>query len=651
MKKDLASRRRVWIFVLIVIGVGTALAFLLPQFLSPSRQEAQKDQTGEDRDALASSETARGNIYDRNLKELAVSLQLASVYARPLEVRDIENVALQLAPIFGWEASRLASLLKSERSFLWLGRHLDRETVKKIAEFQFKGIYFVNETQRFYPHREAVAHVLGFGKDDQGLDGLEFHYDHFLRGVPATGQEASLPPAHLVLTLDLRIQTFLEGELAKLMEKTESHEGMVVVMNPNDGAILSMVGLPSYDPNHFWDYEETAIRNRIVTDSLCPGGLLKVFQLAAAYDLDSASAPKVTEDVLLTETAGQHTQRTQSSSQSLATARPLWLEASPGFYVSAGAELWSSTSEVSDQALGSFLTRLGFDEKTGIDLPEDRSGRQTRGKETAGAESTKATCATTVMHLASALCVLANDGKRVFPHLLDSVWIPGRERQKPEEARSPLATISPAVGKRVREALCQAGEVSPGACFVEALSRQDAIQSALQGETLDRLPANTSEGSQRAPHQGLLMAMAPWDRPEVVVVMALSGFTNSDREPSPLNGFLRKVMPRVLVLAKETQAGSTSVPAATPGKDLYRMWSEIQDKESSDPTAQKDDGKGRMPDVTGRSLRKALQILQQYNVSIRVVGSGQVVAQKPAAGAYLAKVEECVLELRSGQVK
>ena len=115
----------------------------------------------------------RGIIYDRNGHELAMSVNVDSVFAVPSEVPDQVNTANLLASILKEDSKDLLAKMKSSHSFCWVARKLDPDVSERIRALNLRGIYFQQESKRYYPKRELAAQILGYvGMDDEGLAGL-----------------------------------------------------------------------------------------------------------------------------------------------------------------------------------------------------------------------------------------------------------------------------------------------------------------------------------------------------------------------------------------------------------------------------------------------------------------------------------------------
>ena len=129
----------------------------------------------------------RGTIYDRQGRELAVSVEVESVYAHPNQVEKELDAAKRLSRALGLNQKEILSKLQSKRSFVWIKRKISPDEVKRVKALGLEGVGFTTEARRYYPDREIGAHLIGFaGADNQGLEGLEKKYDSILKGPQHT---------------------------------------------------------------------------------------------------------------------------------------------------------------------------------------------------------------------------------------------------------------------------------------------------------------------------------------------------------------------------------------------------------------------------------------------------------------------------------
>ncbi len=243
----------------------------------------------------------RGNILDRNLKPLALSLRLTSVFADPRHIKKPAVLARRLAPLLNQPVEKIQQKLsRKDRGFVWLARKIPNATAAQIRALKLRGVHLVMESQRFYPNGQMAAHLVGFaGLDTQGLEGLELVCDSFLKGEPGwrwlsrdarqrgvgAWDMAVVKPRdglEVVLTVDRTIQYFAEKALDKTYRDYRAKGASIVVMDPRTGEILALANRPTYDPNRFGQAQPEDRRNRAVTDLFEPGSVFKVVTAAIA---------------------------------------------------------------------------------------------------------------------------------------------------------------------------------------------------------------------------------------------------------------------------------------------------------------------------------------------------------------------------------
>src|SRR5882757_4923802 len=249
----------------------------------------------------------RGVLYDRNLRELAMTVSVESVYAVPSELGDNRaNAAELLAEIVHADPAdnftskqQMLARFNASRGFAWVARKLDPETVNRVRELNLKGVYFQKEFKRFYPNGDLAAQVLGYvGTDDIGLGGLEREFDDDMHGTPGhmlTALDAKrhvlgsqetqpMPGENLVLSIDANIQYMAERALDAQMEKMKASHGTVVVQDPHTGQILALAISPRFNPNDQRHMDASVLQNLAVSDVYEPGSTFKLVTYSAALD-------------------------------------------------------------------------------------------------------------------------------------------------------------------------------------------------------------------------------------------------------------------------------------------------------------------------------------------------------------------------------
>jgi cell division protein FtsI (penicillin-binding protein 3) len=249
----------------------------------------------------------RGLLYDRNLRELAMTVQVDSIFADPAELGENKaNAAEMLAKIVHTDSGdnstseqQILARFNDSRNFAWVARRVDAATAARVRELNLKGIYFQKEFKRFYPNNDLAAQVLGYvGTDDTGLGGLEQQFDDDMHGVPghmlkavdakrhamASVENEPMPGENLVLSIDANIQYMAERALDAQMAKMKALHGTVVVQDPHTGQILALAISPRFNPNDSRHMQPGSLTNLAVSDIYEPGSTFKLVTYSAAID-------------------------------------------------------------------------------------------------------------------------------------------------------------------------------------------------------------------------------------------------------------------------------------------------------------------------------------------------------------------------------
>ena len=323
----------------------------------------------------------RGPILDRNGNELAISIEVDSLYAVASEIQDPRATAAFLSEVLDTPAPTLESRLDSDRSFTWVRRKISRNEADRIRAENISGLHFLKESERFYPNRELASHVLGFvNLDDHGGSGIESRYDDLIGGsegkvvvmIDVHGRSfhrMEQPPttgATLTTTIDQTIQYIAEKEVARTVAQTQAAAVSIVVMDPNNGEVLAMANYPQFNPNEYGQFPEENWTNRAVTHSYEPGSTFKIVTAAAALE-----EGLTTLDELIDCQMGQ------------IDVFGLVINDHQPFGVLSVREILQFSSDVGIIKLGmrlgnerfaEYITKMGFGRKTGVGLPGEASG-------------------------------------------------------------------------------------------------------------------------------------------------------------------------------------------------------------------------------------------------------------------------------------
>lgn len=416
-------------------------------------------------------EPVRGTIFDRNMNPLAISAKVNSVMASPPDIKDVESIAEALSEILNINKESLINTINDakakKKGAIYIKRKITDEEAQKIRQLNLKGIYFTEESKRFYPERNLASHILGFtGIDSQGLDGVELIYDKFLKGIPGRiiketdalsrelpfGDERYIPPKeglNLVLTIDKVIQYIAERELEKAIAENKAKRGTIIVMDPKTGEILALANKPDYDPNDYRNYPQEARRNFAVSDTYEPGSTFKIVTASAGLE-EGVVRPNdrfydpgyiiVSGVKIRCWRAGGH------GSQSF--IQVVQNSCNPGF-IEVGMRLGK-------ERFLKYIKAFGFGETTGIDLPGEAKGildPNKIGPVELATISFGQGISTTPIQLLTAVSAVANDGRLMEPHVAKALLDKDNNRVMEFKPRVVRQVISKETAKEMQRIL------------------------------------------------------------------------------------------------------------------------------------------------------------------------------------------------------
>ena len=372
---------------------------------------------------------SRGIIYDRNGHELAMSVEVDSIYAVPSDIPDQATTASLLGRILQEDPHELLARMKSSHSFAWIARKVDASTSDRIRALNLKGINFQKESKRYYPKRELAAQTLGYvGLDDEGLGGLERSFDARLRGKPGKMlismdarrkwfgrvERQPEPGENLVLTIDEKIQYLAERQLEAAMKQTHAVAGTVIVQNPHTGEILALANYPTFNANTFNKSDVQALKNRAVSDVYEPGSTFKVVTLAAALE-EKLTRPEEVFDCENGSIVINNLRIHDHKPYGLLTVSQILANSSDVGAIKVALRL-------GDERFDHYIRAFGFGRQTGIELPGETRGLAKPvsrwSKVSIGAISMGQEIGVSALQLISMISTIANDGVYTPPRLV-----------------------------------------------------------------------------------------------------------------------------------------------------------------------------------------------------------------------------------------
>ncbi|MGN0245823.1 MAG: peptidoglycan D,D-transpeptidase FtsI family protein [Lachnospiraceae bacterium] len=405
-----------------------------------------------------SIKAARGRILDKNGTVIADNKVVCTISVIHSQIENPEEVASVLSKELEMDYETVLKKVQKYSSMERIKSNVDKSVGDKIRQCNLSGVKVDEDYKRFYPYSSLASKVLGFtGGDNQGILGLEVKYDEQLQGTNGTiltltdakgleldytGESRIEPIAgnDLTLTLDMNIQSYATQLAMQVMEAKEAESVSLIVMNPNNGAILAMVDVPEYDLNHPFELEyaykektpevlqsvsgnttEAANRmwrNACINDTYEPGSTFKVITAAAGLE---CKAVRLDEQFhcpgfCIVEDRKIRCHKTQGhGSETFLTAT---MNSCNPVFINVGLR-------VGIDRYYEYFKQFGLLNKTGIDLPGE-AGTIMHKKEDMGlvelaTVSFGQSFQITPIQLLTTISSLINGGHRVTPHLADYV--------------------------------------------------------------------------------------------------------------------------------------------------------------------------------------------------------------------------------------
>ncbi len=390
---------------------------------------------------------ARGEIIDRNGKVLATNKAVCTISVIHSQITDPDRVIQVLADELGIEKEMIRKRVEKVSSREKIKTNVEKETGDRIRAYELDGVKVDEDFKRYYPYGNLASKVLGFtGGDNQGIIGLEVKYENYLKGVngmiltttDARGIELAdtledrVEPVSgdtLQVSLDYNIQEYAQQAAEKVMEEKQADAVVILILNPKTGEIYACVNAPEFDLNAPFtlpegtdaalnDEEKQAMlnqmwRNRSINDTYEPGSIFKVFTASAALEEgvvkeeDTFYCPgyKLVEDrrIRCARTTGHGSETFVQGVQN--SCNPVFIEV--------GMRLGTEN-------FYKYFEKFGLMGKTGVDLPGEAATimhkKENVGQVELATMSFGQSFQVTPMQMATTVCSLVNEGKRITPH-------------------------------------------------------------------------------------------------------------------------------------------------------------------------------------------------------------------------------------------
>lgn len=567
----------------------------------------------------------RGEILDRNGKILATSITTSSIIVVPSQIKNKQKVAEDISKILNVSYEDIYEHLNKKSSIEKIhpeGRNLSSDIADKINNLNYDGIYLVKESKRYYPYENLLSHTLGYtGIDNQGLSGIELEYDKYLKGQDGSikyfsdgkGQKLQQSQIYdeptngnnIMLTIDLDLQLAVENELDIVMDKYNPDNALIIVEDPNNGEILAMGSRPGFDANNYKNYSSEIInRNLPIWKTYEPGSTFKIVTLASSIEEKTID---IFEDKFVDGGSIKVDGSTLHCWKHEGHGLQTYLEVvenscNPGF-VSMGLKLGK-------EKLMYYINRLGFGEKTGIDLNGESSGIMFDEKKM-GLVETATTAfgqgiSVTPIQQVNAVSAIINGGMLLTPFIVKNISSSDNSIiYKENLKREVRKVISKETSDTVRFAL--ESVVAKGTGHNAYIENYRVAGKTGTAQKVENGVYSTSS------YILSFIGFMPADNPKLVIYVAV----DSPKNVVQYGGTV------AAPIAKNVLESAISIFDVSPSK-------EVMPKEYT----YLDIKYVQMPKVTGLSIEESKQILKGFNVIYS--GNGEkIIYQSPEEGTYI----------------
>lgn len=655
-------RTRIFALMLIFSLVLTALTVRVGYWQIVRGSELKKiAEANQTRDEMIMPK--RGTIYDRNMKELAVSASAYTVAVEPPSVENAEIVSKTLSELLDLEYQSVYDKVTKDTAYVRIKRRVEADAAEKIRELKadkengkyYRCVLLEDDTKRYYTDGTLASQIIGFtGDDGQGLYGIEKTYEDVLTGVSgrvisarnAAGVDMgfryekrydSVDGANVVLTIDETIQRFAQNYLDQAVAETNPDCGaFAIVIAPKTGEILAMAVSPGFDLNKPFeiisqedidaldsmaDGEEKnekrneilnrQWRNKAVSDTYEPGSVFKIITAAMALEEDVISGNDSFYCKGYTTVGGSNIHCWKTAGHGAENFKQGLANSCNPVFMEAGKRLGAET-------FYKYFKAFGFTENTGFDLVGEGESQYYTDENMHEVElatsSFGQSFSVTPLQMVAAVSAVVNGGYLIKPHVVKAFT---------DNNGSVLQSFEPEVvrqviSKETSKTMCEYLEnvVSNG---TGKTARIDGYRIGGKTGTSEKVPRN--QGNYIASFLGT----APADDPEIVCLVAIDEPTGALYQGSQIAApVARNIMEsalRYLHIEKQNSDGNEYVSKEVIG-------------------------------VRNLSLTEAEEKIKNEGYQVKVKGNGDtVLEQMPAPGGLLQEGGTVILYTENSEVE
>lgn len=605
----------------------------------------------------------RGTIYDRNMKELAVSASAYTVAVEPPSVVDANITASGLSEILEIDYQTIYDKITQNLSYVRLKRRVSADTAEKIRTLKadenqgkyYKCVLLEDDTKRYYTDGLLAPQLIGFtGDDDQGLYGVEKTFEDVLTGVSgrvvsarnAAGVDMgfryeqkydSVDGVNVVLTIDETIQRFAQTYLEQAVLETNPDCGaFAIVIAPKTGEILAMAVSPGFDLNAPFDImseedlkelsgmlnEEEAQkkkselllkqwRNKAVSDTYEPGSVFKIITAAMALEEDVISSNDSFYCKGYHTVGGRNISCWKTAGHGAETFKDGLANSCNPVFMEVGARLGADK-------FYDYFKAFGFTEHTGFDVIGEGESIYYTNKNMHEVELATSSFgqgfSVTPLQMVAAVSAVVNGGKLIKPHTVKAFT---DNEGKIIESFEP-EVIRQVISKETSDKMCEYLEnvVANG---TGKSARIDGYRIGGKTGTSEKQPRGNGK------YVASFLGIAPANDPEILCLVAIDeptgGLYQGSQISAPVARNIMEATLRYLHIEKQTDDGETYTSKEVIG-------------------------------VRNLSLSEAEEKIKAEGYAVKVKGDGDtVLEQMPAPGGLLQEGGTVILYTENAEVE
>ncbi len=407
-----------------------------------------------------SLDALRGEIKTSDNFPIAANKLTYLLFANPKQIKDTQKIAEKISSVLEADSASISAVLELDKFWVSIQNDLNHDQKEKISSMNIPGIGFEEQSSRFYPEASMAAKLLGFvGKgengESKGYFGLEGYYDRQLKGKGAEAvvihdalgkpilskldKNNKIDGRTLVLHTDRTIQFLLDEAIKDGVKKYGAKSAMAAVMDPKTGGILAMSSFPNFDPSNYAEYSDLFYKNPFISDTYEPGSTFKPLIMSSALDAGLVKADTKCSICSGPVSIGGYEIKTWNDKYYAGSSMTdVIMHSDNTGMVFAGQKLGL------DKMVG-YLQKFGIGETTGIDL-QGEVGENLRPRDNwypidVATASFGQGITVTPIQLLTAFSAIANEGKRMEPHVVAKIITADAEeiKIKPKVLSRPIS--------------------------------------------------------------------------------------------------------------------------------------------------------------------------------------------------------------------